>query len=745
MFETLASDRKTIERKYHNPDEPFNSFDRMNYHGYDYDVATGLDDAQIEEGLTKLEIELEGLPHPIIKAKMFEYVLDHTRIDVNEHDYFIGLYTWGRVISKHTVFKWHDEVYNQFPHAKQIMRDFKNAGAVFGQLDYDHTIPDWDSIMDLGFAGLLRRAEDCYQSLKDSGKITEKKEIFFRGLEIEYKAIIRFIDRVYQYALKKSFSKAPVIAKCLKHLREGAPTDTYEALQLIYIYFMLSESVEHYQVRSLGYGLDGTLYPFFVKDIESGRYTKEEIGAFIGYFLMQWSAIGNYWGQPFYLAGTNLDGSTKVNELSYLILDVYDKLGIYNPKIQIKVNKYTPKEFVCRALEMIRHGSTSIVFCNEEIITKSMMSRGYTYEESVDSTITGCYEWQPKAKEIGISATYISALKPISLVLDNGFDVITGKQIGIKTGSLSELTNFKLFYSAYLKQLEYMVCTFLRAINTMETKVNDVNPSLLFSGTIPACVDTMTDALDCGIENDTGVLLSGLASGVDALMAVKDLVYDRKIINLEELNHALHMNWKGYEKLQHMALTCKHKYGNGDIMADYYAATITRVVSNLLTGRKNSHGGQFILEMHSARAFIMHGEATLATPDGRMMGEETSKNASPAPGADRKGITALINSATQIDPVLCNNGFCLDAMIHPSAVQGEDGMEALYGVLVTYMNKGGASIHFNIFNPELLRDAQQHPEKYQNLQVRVCGWNVLWNNMVKSEQDAYILRAENIQ
>lgn len=741
----LEQDRKIIEKKYHNPDEAFDSFNRMAYHGYDYDETTGLDDAQIEEGLVRLGADLKGQPHSIYKAKMFEYVLDNTRIDVNEHDYFVGLYTWGRAISKHTVFKWRDEVYAQFPLENEVLDDYDQAGAYFGWLDFDHTVPDWDALMTLGFTGLLKRATDCYQALKTARELNEKQEAFFRGIEIEYNAVIRFIDRLYQYALTKKFSKAPAITRCLKNLRDGAPTDTYEALQMIYIYFMISESVEHYQVRSLGHGLDGSLYPFFVRDIENGKYTKEQIGEFIEYFLMQWSAIGNYWGQPFYLAGTNADGTTRVNELSYLILDAYDRLEIYNPKIQIKVNKNTPKDFICKALEMIRHGVTSIVFCNEAIITKCLMSRGNTYEESVDSVISGCYEYKAKAKDIGIAVTYLNALKPVSLVLDNGFDVVTGKQIGIKTGKLEELTTFNKFYQAYLKQLEHIICTYLCAINIMETKVSDVNPSLLFSGTIQACVDAMTDALDGGIENTTDVLLSGLGTCVDALMAVKELVYDRKVVTLFELNEALHKNWEGYEELRLKAFQAKHKYGNNDDMADYYAATITRFVSNLITGCKNSHGGQIILEMHSARAFVIHGERTIATPDGRRAGEETSKNASPSPGADKNGITALINSVTQIDPVLCNSGFCLDAMLHPSAVQGEDGLEALYAVLTTYMNKGGASIHFNIFNPELLRDAQKNPEKYKNLQVRVCGWNVLWNDMAKAEQDAYILRAENIQ
>ena len=750
MFKTLNKDRETIERKYHYPEEynsgkTFGVVDRMMFHGYDYDETTGLDDADIDAGLEKLSAELVGQPHPVYKARLFEYVLDNTRIDVNEHDYFIGIYTWNRPLAKYTVHKWRGEVYDSFPEASETLAKLDKSGATFGWLDFDHTVPDWDSLIELGFSGVLKRAENSYKVLKSAGTLTQKQEDFYRGLEIEYKAIIRLIDRLYNYSLTKNFEKAPEITKCLKNLRDGAPTSLYEVLQLIYIYFMLSESIDNYQVRSLGYGLDGTLYPFFKRGIENGTYTKEEAAELIGYFLMQWSAIDNYWGQPVYLAGTNFDGTTKVNELSYMILDVYDKLGLYNPKIQIKVNKSTPKDFLCKALEMIRHGVNSIVFVNEEIIIKCLMSKGATYEEAVDSVISGCYEYKVKASGIDISSIYINALKPISLVFDNGFDTVSGEMIGTETGNAEEFTSFKEFYSAYLKQLEHCIMTHIDALYQLETRVQEINPSLMYSGTIPKCVEGMTDALDSGINNNTGTLLCGLGTAVDALMSVYELVFEKKLTTLSELKKALENNWEGYEKLRAMALNAEHKYGNNDAISDHYALAITRTVADMLHGRKNSHGGSYSMELHSARAFIIHGEKTKATPDGRKAGDEMSKNASPTPGADRKGITALINSATTIDSTLSDVGFCLDAMLHPSAVQGEDGLEVLYAVLNTYMKKGGASIHFNIFNADLLKDAQKNPEKYKNLQVRVCGWNVLWNNMAKKEQDAYILRAENIQ
>ena len=127
-----------------------------------------------------------------------------------------------------------------------------------------------------------------------------------------------------------------------------------------------------------------------------------------------------------------------------------------------------------------------------------------------------------------------------------------------------------------------------------------------------------------------------------------------------------------------------------------------------------------------------------------MAGEEMSKNASPSIGADRNGATALILSALKLHPTMYTESFCVDIMLHPSAVEGKDGLQAMKGLLDVYLHNDGQSLQFNIFNPSTLRDAQENPEKYQNLQVRVCGWNVLWNNLSKAEQDAYILRAENI-
>ena len=742
MFKTFYKDRKFIENKFHLKSEPFNSFARWNYHGYAYDETTGLSDEQLQDGLKELQEQIKGESNPIQKAKYFKYVLENTRIDVSEHDYFIGIWSWNRP----TMFfaRWYYPVELEFPKNVEIMNDLNDAGFAFGGLDFDHTVPDWDSLLELGFKGIVDRLHQNYKNLQENGGATQKQTDVYNACVMAYESIISLIDRLYNYALTKTHEKAKTYAECLKNLRDGAPTNTYEALQLIWIYFFIGEHIDNYQVRSLGFGLDASLYPFYKKDLESGKFTKDEIEEFLAYFLMQFSAIGNYWNQPMYLAGRDKQGNSKVNDLTRLILEVYDKIDIYNPKIQVKISKNTPKDFVYQALKMIQQKNKSIVLCNDEMIELSLLKDGASKEEALDSGISGCYEYFNKNKHVAISGFMANALKPVSLVFDNGYDAYSKKQISIKTGEVENFKTFKDFYSAYLKHLEYLLKLTCSNILPMEEKIGTVNPSLMFTGANRYCVKTMTDALDGGIPNFSSIGLSALGTAVDALMAINELVYEKKVTTLLELKTALDSNWEGYEILRRKALNCSHKYGVGDKLADRYAKDIVRFVYDILSKTKNARGYALGLEMHSARAFIIHGKKTLATPDGRKAGEETSKNASAHPGMDKNGVTALINSATNIDTSLSTVGFCLDVMLHPTSVQGEEGLDVLYNLMRTYMDKGGHSIQFNIYNSETLKDAQLHPEKYENLQVRVCGWNVLWNNMPKVEQDAYILRAENI-
>lgn len=740
-------DRSFIENKYHKTDEPFNPYSRMAYHGYDFDKSTGLEDEEIKDGLSKLYEKTKDLPHPVAKAYAVKYVLENTKIDINEHDLFIGLWSVNRLANSVTLNKWNAEVFETIlPKVKQKMNDMNESGAVAIWPDFDHVVPDWDAILCLGFPGLKKRAEEYKELHKARGTLTPETAAFFDGIIIEYTAVIALVDRLYRLALTQNHDKAKKVAECLLHIRDGAPQNIYEAMQVIYIYFMVSECFDSYQVRSLGNGLDNTLYSFYKNDLKSGTYTKEEIKELFRYFFFQWSAIGNYWGQPFYMGGTNADGSTKYNELSYDILDVYDELGIYNPKIQVKINENTPDRLLFKVSDMIRRGKSCFALCCEPGMIKAVMGYGATYEEALNMDIRGCHETGVRANEVSTGTGYVNALKSVEYVFSNGFDSRIGKQLGLKTGELKDLKTFEDFYSAVLRQWENLIEMTIDVSKQYEKYLSFINPSNMYSATIEGALKKGADAYQSGVKfNNSALLNCGFASLVDAVMSVKKFVYKKKIVTLEELAKALIANWSGFEDLHTQIVKSPHKYGNDDFETDMYTEAMSAYFASRVNNRPNARGGVYKAIMHTAMEFVREGEKTGATPDGRYAGDEISKNGSPSVGMDREGVTALIKSALKARPYTYCESFCLDVMLHPTAVSGDEGLEIMKSLLFMYMKNGGQAVQFNVFNTETLRDAQKRPEKYQNLQVRVCGWNVLWNNLSEKEQNAYITRAENIR
>ena len=161
-FKTLAADMDYLLNKYHNINEKYEPLRRFEYHGGEYDSSTGIDDAEMLAGINRIVASFGDTPdynHQILKAKIVEYILDNTMIDINEHDYYMGLHCWGRLI-KHTVSKWGDEVYEKYIGEKnQILSDFRASGTAWYWLDFDHTVPNWDNLLTLGFAGILEKAK----------------------------------------------------------------------------------------------------------------------------------------------------------------------------------------------------------------------------------------------------------------------------------------------------------------------------------------------------------------------------------------------------------------------------------------------------------------------------------------------------------------------------------------------------------------------------------------------------------
>jgi formate C-acetyltransferase len=334
-------------------------------------------------------------------------------------------------------------------------------------------------------------------------------------------------------------------------------------------------------------------------------------------------------------------------------------------------------------------------------------------------------------------------LKPLEYTLHQGRDGVTGIFSGLESPSLSHLTTFDELYAEYKKHLLRLIDLTVETVNGFEMYLSTINPLSLLSATFPSCLEKAKDAIGGGARyNSSTVLFGFLADICDSLTMIRKYVYEKKELTLEAFVSILDKNYEGEEKFRRKLLADREKYGNNKERPDMIATEIVDLITKHLNGRPNSRDGSWTCGFHVARMSYTQGALTAASANGRLLGEELSKNISASMGQNREGATAAILSATKIDATSFTCDASLDLGLLPSAVSGEDGLEAMYGLLMTFVRRYGHAMHINVFQADTLRDAQAHPEKYQDLQIRVCGWNVLWNNICKEEQDGFIRQAE---
>ena len=690
------------------------------------DPATGVDQITAQKKMDEIFAELEPKePWNVVKATCFEWLCDNIAIDVSPLDWFPAFSVWNRYRwpmspgirrrNRAITLKYSSEMLERI-----------NKGNATGKWavwkDFDHIIPEWDKVLPLGFPGMRCRLLDNW---KDDNS-------YYRAELITADAINRLLDRLIAQGLKRTGARAERQVESLRHLRTGAPRTAYDVMQFIYLYFVMSEHMESVQARSLSI-IDQTLWPYYRADVAAGRTTEAEFREQFKHFLWQWGSIDNYWGQPITMGGTKADGSTEYNPLSYIILDVMDQCALPTPKFHLKIAPNTPDAFLKKALDMARR-HRSISFIGEKPTWAVLESRGFPREDARRFVTKGCYEFCTPEAGNGLGGGHVNVLKIVEEMLADA-----------KAGKFSA-PDFESFRREHIRRSTETITEVLEFYLEFDRHLDDVNPALVASLAGEYSAQTGRDALSNGTRtgNGSGVGVSGLGTAIDALLAVKELVYEKKEMSLAELGALMADNWKGRDDLRLRMLRSKRKWGNNDPESKVFARELSKSLAGAVLHRTNPRGGKCGMGGHNARQFICQGLLTGATPDGRRKGEEFSKNLSPTMGADTEGVTALIETLAALDSKDFPGDFPLDVMLLPYTVSGDKGLDMMKSLLFQYYDNGGLMMQFNIFDSAELKDAQAHPEKYENLQVRVCGWNVRWNDLPKVEQDAYIRRAEEI-
>jgi len=742
--------------------------ERSELNMYDYpnfEPGSGISDTEtVVEEAKKLYATLQGQPHAMIKAKEIAFLLDNAAIEVNPADWFgfnfCGWLTRHRAGSEVSFrplsflnSEWLSELYENASDSfkKATQGDAVHSGGGDGALeywpDYDHSVPDWDSVIGLGFSGLLERVKKAHQQKMDDGTITPEQEIYYASVEMAYEALLRFCNRLLECAKKHvaDDEKMPLMIEALEVICTDKPHTLYQFLMIIFIYHMAQEFVDLVQVRTIG-NIDVDGFPFYEKDLKEGRLTREQAKELFKYFFERFTNEAHLHGQPLYFGGMDENEDSLVNDLSYLMLEAYDEAadrGPMNMKIFIKVMPNTPDEFLKKALDMLRRGNSSMVFVNEELGMKIFRKLGCTEEEVHRLVATGCNNFATRGHETTPEHVYVNLAKGIELAFNQGVNPLTGNKIGCDTPPISAMHTYEDFLAAYIAQVEHLIGKAFDISDFYDAHLYDINPTLIYSGTMPESVESGKDAYWNGVKyTNTNMFLSCHATAADSLMMIKKYVFDKKRITLAELHKALLADWKGYEELREEILKDPEKFGNDIDSVDSISVSLMNHFTSFVTSRKNVRGGHFVVNGESIWWANRWGDLCGATPDGRAKGDALSKNMGATMGQDRRGITALIKSVTKLDATNTAYGSPFDYMLHPTAVKGDDGLSAMLGLLRTFMKRGGYGYQGNVLDSKTLRDAQIHPEKYENLQVRICGWNWYFNKMEKEFQDEFIRRAE---
>ena len=593
-----------------------------------------------------------------------------------------------------------------------------------------------------------------------------------------------------------------VIAENCSRVPAKGAQNFYEACQSFWFVQQLLQMESSGHSISPG-RFDQYMYPYYKKDMEAGTITREfaqelmdciwvklndlnkcrdaaSAEGFAGYSLFQNLIAG----------GQNKEGEDVTNDLSVMCIQASMHVHLPAPSLSVRVWNGSPHEFLIKAAELTRTGIGLPAYYNDEVIIPALQNRGLSLEDAREYNIIGCVEPQKAGKTEGWhDAAFFNMCRPLELVFSNGMD--KGEMVGIPTGDVTQMKTFDEFFDAYKKQMEYCISLLVNADNAIDVAHAERCPLPFLSCMIDDCLKEGKSVQEGGaVYNFTGPQGFGIANMADGLFAIRKLVYEDKKVSMKELKEALAWNYDkgldaqsagdmtemimkamqkagrnvdastaegllktfmgmkpGEQKTQrfkeiHDMIDEVPKFGNDIPEVDYFAREVAYTYSKPLQKYNNPRGGKFQAGLYPVSANVPLGGQTGATPDGRYAHTPVADGVSPSAGKDVKGPTAAATSVSRLDHFIVSNGTLFNQKFHPSALSGREGLEKFVALIRGYFDQKGMHMQFNVVDRQTLLDAQEHPEKYKHLVVRVAGYSALFTTLSRSLQDDIIRRTE---
>ena len=536
-----------------------------------------------------------------------------------------------------------------------------------------------------------------------------------------------------------------------------APRDFWEALQYYwFVHLGVTTELNTWDAFCPG-RLDQHLLPFYEHGLAEGSLSRESAEE-----LLQclWVKFNNQPAPPkvgvtaaesgtytdfaqINVGGLRPDGSDGVNEVSYLLLDVIEEMRLLQPSSSIQVSKKNPDRFIKRASRIIRTGFGQPSVFNADLIVQELVRMGKSVVDARCGGSSGCVEVGAFGKENYNLTGYFNLPKVLEITLHNGIDPRTGQLIGLETGDPRQFTTLEQLFAAFEQQVNYFIDLKVRGNNLIERLYARYMPCPFLSLLIDDCIAQGKDYHNGGARyNTTYIQGVGVGTMADALSAVKYHVYDQHTLRMDELLIAISADFAGTERLRQVLLNRTPKYGNDDDYADGLMVRVFEAYFNAVDGRKNTKGGEYHINLLPTTVHVYFGAVTGATPDGRRANTPLSEGVSPVQGADRHGPTAALRSVAKMDHAR-TGGTLLNQKFTPQVLASEEGLDKLVQLVRGYFRLDGHHIQFNVVDAATLRAAQQNPEQYRSLIVRVAGYSDYFCDLSPTLQEEIIARTEH--
>lgn len=622
--------------------------------------------------------------------------------------------------------------------------------------------PDYQDILFCkGFSGIMSDARDKIGKLDLSKPGDLDKSHFYAAVVECAKGIICLGERYAREADRLAAAETDgdrrqelvEIAETCRRVPGHPPRTFREAVQMVWITQLGSSLFENAVALNLG-RFDQYMFPYYEQDLAAGRITGDQAQELIDCLwikLSEWiwfvskntaSYFAGYAAfQNLTVGGKTADGIDGTNAVSLMCLKAARRTKTHQPNLSVRIHPDCPHEFMLGVCELVKEGTGFPAIHNDRVGTRMLANAGLSPKDAMDWSNCGCVV--PHSRKISewTSACNINLTAALEFVFTNGTHRLSGKRMSCRTGNLDTIDDFQTFRQAYFAHLGFMIRHAVIATLTAQQVQAELIPRPYFSAFTEGCMESGRDVTRGGARYHVGPVLTGIgiADAVNSLAAVRSLVFDRQLVDLVTLNRALENNWEGFDQLHARARDCP-KFGNDIDDVDLLALEVSNFYHETIQTYTDIYGSRFNSAFMGISNYIPAGKVIGATPCGRRAAEPLTEGCSPHAGTDVTSPTSAMRSTAKINHDRHSGGTLLNIKLSPDSLKTRGDLNKLAGLIRGYFELDAFHVQFNVFDRDTLLAAQERPDDFRQLLVRVAGYSARFVTLSREVQDAIIRR-----